>query len=97
MADDKDGKYCSVCGGIPPDEIKIRRLLVDGKETGLDRLDWIIDEVMKMGLQDEGAIMEELMKRVKIFNYVPTKKTEAYAEALMDEYRQQAARSTGDD
>jgi hypothetical protein len=97
MVDEKDGKYCSVCGGIPPDEIKIRRLLVDGKETGLDRLDWIIDEVMKMGLQDEGAIMEELMKRVKVFNYVPTKKTGAYAEALMHEYRQQAARSTGHD
>ena len=43
MADEKDGKYCSVCGGIPPDEIKIRRILVDGKETGLDQLDWIIE------------------------------------------------------
>jgi len=28
------------------------------------------------------------MKRVKVFNYVPTKKADRYAEALLIEYRQ---------
>ena len=50
-----------------------------------------------MELQDEGRIREELMKRVKVFNYIPTKKSEAYAEALMIEYRLQAARGTSHD
>ncbi len=87
MAEDKDGKYCSVCGGIPPDEIKIRKILVDGTETGIDKLDWILDEVAKLGLSDEAAINAEILVRVRQFNYVPTRKTEAYAAALMKEYR----------
>ena len=92
MTDEKDGKYCSVCGGIPPDEIKTQRILVDGKVTGIDRLEWIIDEVMKLNFPDETAIKEELLKRVKQFNYVPTKKIQAYAGALMQEYRNRASR-----
>jgi hypothetical protein len=90
MTEEKDGKYCSVCGGIPPDEIKTKRILVDGKETGIENLEWIIEEVMKLDLPDETVIKEELLKRVKQFNYVPTKKTEPYAEALMKEYRNRA-------
>ncbi len=90
MAEEKDGKYCSVCGGIPPDEIKIRKIMIDGKETGIDQLGKILDDVSKISLEDEGMIMEELLKRVKVFNYVPTKKTDVYAEALMREYREYA-------
>ncbi len=45
--DDKDGYYCSICGGIPPDKITTKRVLIDGKETGIDHLDWIFDEVKK--------------------------------------------------
>ncbi len=87
MAEDKDGKYCSVCGGIPPDEIKIRKIVVDGKETGIDKLDWILAEVAKLGLSDESVINAEILVRVKQFNYVPTRKTREYAAALMEEYR----------
>lgn len=71
----------------PSDEIKIRRILIEGKETGIDKLDWILDEVAKLSLTDEAAITEEILRRVKQFNYVPTKKTGVYAEALMKEYR----------
>ena len=78
--DDKDGYYCSICGGIPPDKITTKRILIDGKETGIDHLDWIFDEVKKLTLTDDTAITEELLKRVKEFNYVPTKKTEVYAD-----------------
>lgn len=85
--DEKDGYYCSICGGIPPDKIKTKKILIDGKETGIDQLDWILDEVAKLALKDDAAIKEELLKRVKVFNYVPTKKTEAYTEALLSEYR----------
>lgn len=84
---DKDGYYCSICGGVPPDKITTKKILVDGKETGIDQLDWIMAEVRKLGLTNDAAITEELLKRVKTLNYVPTKKTDAYGRALLAEYR----------
>ena len=85
--DDKNGYYCSICGGIPPDKIKTKKIMIDGKETGIDQLDWIIDEVKKLKFSDDGAIREELLKRTNVLNYVPTKKAEAYGEALLVEYK----------
>jgi len=87
--DDKDGYYCSICGGIPPDKITTKRVLIDGKETGIDHLDWIFAEVKKLDLQTDAAIAEELLKRVKEFNYVPTKKSGVYALALVAEFKKQ--------
>jgi len=85
--DDKDGYYCSICGGIPPDKIKTKMILVDGKETGIDQLDWILAEVRNLKLSDGAAITEELLKRTQALNYVPTKKKEAYGVALLEEYK----------
>jgi hypothetical protein len=85
--DDKDGSYCTICGGIPPDKISIKRILVDGKETGIDQLDWIIAEVKKLNLSDDTEIARELLKRTKVLNYVPTKKTLNYGDALLLEYK----------
>ena len=84
---DSDGYYCSICGGIPPDKITTKRIVIDGKETGIDHLDWIFDEVKKLGLSDDILITEELLKRVKEFNYVPTKKSSMYEAALLTEFR----------
>jgi hypothetical protein len=85
--DDKDGYYCSICGGIPPDKITTKRILVDGKETGIDQLDWIIADVKKLGLTDDAAITGELLKRTRALNYVPTKKVQEYEKALLAEYK----------
>ena len=84
---ENDGYYCTICGGIPPDKINIKQILVDGKATGIDKLDWIIDEVRKLNLTDDTAITEELLKRTKVLNYVPTRMTEKYGEALLKEYK----------
>jgi hypothetical protein len=84
---DKDGYYCSICGGIPPDKIQTKRIPIDGKETGIDHLEFILDEVKKLNPESDTAISEELLRRVKVFNYVPTKKTAEYAVALLAEYR----------
>lgn len=86
--DEKDGYYCSICGGIPPDKIKTKRILIDGKETGIDHLDFIFEHVKQLHLTDATEITAEIMKRVREFNYVPTKKEGLYAEALLREYRQ---------
>ena len=85
--DDKDGNYCTICGGIPPDRITTKRVLIDGKETGIDHLDWIFDEVKKLGIGNDARLAEEILKRVQQFNYVPTKKTEQYAAGLLAEYK----------
>ena len=85
--DDKDGYYCSICGGIPPDKIKTKMIRVEGKETGIDQLDWIVTEVRKLRLSDDTAIIEELLKRTQALNYVPTKKKAAYGVALLEEYK----------
>ncbi len=85
--DGKDGSYCTICGGIPPDQVKIKKIVIDGKETGIDRLDWILLDVYSLGIQNDSAITDELEKRVRQFNYIPTKKIEEYREALLREYR----------
>lgn len=85
--DDKDGYYCSICGGIPPDKIKTKMILIDSKETGIDQLDWILAEVKKLKLTNDTAITEELLTRTQALNYVPTKKKEAYGAALLKEYK----------
>jgi hypothetical protein len=87
MGGDKEGKYCTVCGGVVPDSIQIRKISIEGKETGIDQLDLVLDQVLALHLRDEEAIKEELLKRVAVFNYVPTKKRAVYGAALMEEYR----------
>jgi len=89
QGEDKDGSYCSICGGIPPDKIKTKRIVIDGKETGIENLDFILDDVRKLHLSDDTALAGEILKRVKVFNYVPSKKEPLYAEALVREYKQQ--------
>ncbi|MDD1678873.1 MAG: NAC family transcription factor [Methanomicrobiales archaeon] len=86
MTEDKEGKYCTVCGGVVPASIQIRKIAIEGKEIGLDQLDLVLDQVAALRLKDEVQIREELVKRVSVFNYVPTKKRDAYAAALMEEY-----------
>jgi hypothetical protein len=43
MSDEKDGVYCKVCGGIVPQDTKIGSIEVDGKPTGINQLDFILD------------------------------------------------------
>ena len=85
--DEKEGYYCTICGGIPPDQIKIKKIPIDGKETGIDRLDWILQDVAALKLTDEKRITDEIVKRVQLFNYIPGRKMTEYREALLREYR----------
>jgi hypothetical protein len=88
--DEKDGYYCTICGGIPPDQIKIRKIPIDGKETGIDRLDWILLDVASLDLTNDETITTEIIRRVQQFNYIPTKKMPEYREALLREYKMMA-------
>ena len=85
--DEKDGYYCTICGGIPPDQIKIKKIPIEGKETGIDRLDWILLDVAGLKLNNDEIITDEIIERVRQFNYIPTKKINQYREALLREYK----------
>ncbi|HWQ64792.1 MAG TPA: NAC family transcription factor [Methanospirillum sp.] len=86
MTDDKDGVYCKVCGGIIPKNTTIGSIVVDGKATGINQLDYILNEVAALQMHSENEIKQELITRAKNLNYIPTKITEKYEVALFNEY-----------
>jgi hypothetical protein len=87
MTNDKEGAYCSICGGISPSQVTTKRILIGEKEIGIEKLDQIIDEVRGMNLSDDAAIRYELLRRTKASNYVPTKLSNEYGETLLKEYK----------
>jgi hypothetical protein len=66
---------------------RIKTLSVNGIPTGIAMMEKIFDEVKKMDITDDTCLKEVLMEKVKIYNYIPEAAVEAYAEALVREYR----------
>ena len=85
---ESDGYYCTICGGVPPDRITTKQVVIDGKATGIDHLDWIFSEVKKLGVSGDSRLAEEILVRVQQFNYVPTKKKNEYAAGLLAAYKE---------
>ena len=50
-------------------------------------LDTILSEVKALNLTGKKEVGEELLKRVKIYNYVPPSAEEKYRIMLLEEYR----------
>lgn len=65
---------------------RIRQIEIGGIVVGLAMLDDIIEEVQGLHLTGKDAIADELIKRVKIYNYVPQKAESEYRDALIREY-----------
>lgn len=65
---------------------RIRQVDVGGITVGLAMLDEIIDEVRELRPASREALADELMKRVKIYNYVPASAEDRYREAVCREY-----------
>jgi hypothetical protein len=66
---------------------RIRQIPINGIMTGITMLDESIAEVKEQTPGNDAAIREALMKKIKIYNYVPRGVEEAYAQALMEEYK----------
>ena len=64
-------------------------VLPGGSAVGISNLENILKEVADLGLADNEAIKKELLKRVKIYNYVPPSVDDAYSGALLEEYKRQ--------
>jgi hypothetical protein len=65
---------------------RIRQINVIGISTGITMLDESISEVRELGFAGDREIREALMKRVKIYNYIPPGVADAYADAILKEY-----------
>jgi hypothetical protein len=65
--------------------------LGDDSQVGILNLESILTEVADLKLVDNEAIKEELLQRVKIYNYVPPAADNEYSEALLKEYKRQYA------
>jgi len=65
---------------------RIRQIDVGGIVVGISMLDHIFPEVREIELPDEKEIGRELLKRVKIYNYIPASAEEKYRIALLEEY-----------
>jgi len=63
--------------------------LPDGSQVAIASLENILKEVAHLKLVDDNAIKKELLKRVKIYNYVAPSADNEYSEALLREYRRQ--------
>jgi hypothetical protein len=66
---------------------RIRPIDIDGHQIGLAMLDTVLEEVLQKNLPDEGSIADELLRKVKIYNYIPPAAEEKYRKALVGEYR----------
>jgi len=66
---------------------KIRQIDIGGSPTGLFHLDETFQEVYDMKIQDEKKLKKELLRQIKIYNYVAPVAEEKYKEALYEEYQ----------
>jgi len=65
---------------------RIGQIEVGGIVVGLAMLDDAIDEVREMHLAGADRIADEILKQIKIYNYVPRTAEAAYKTALLREY-----------
>jgi len=66
---------------------KIRQVDVVRVTGGIVMLDPVLAEVGAMNLSGEKDIGDELLKMMKIYNYIPARAEEQYRTALVREYR----------
>lgn len=71
---------------------RVRRISVGNIVVGLSMLEQIFEEVEGAGLPSDSAVRSELLRQVKIYNYVPGPAEEAYADALFEEYQKDIKR-----
>jgi len=79
----KDGIPCCAADAVR----HVQPVEVDGATVGLAMLDHAFAEVREFGLANETAVRAELLKRVKVYNYVPASAAAAYVGAVYREYQ----------
>ena len=83
----RETKPCCVADAI----WRVGQVEVAGRVVGIANLREIFGVVGAMGLESEAEIRAELLRRVKEDNYVPRGMDDAYADAVLSKYRNQAS------
>jgi len=78
-----DAKPC--CAAAAARMIK-KLTMPNGSQVGIVNLESIFKEVADLKLADNEAIKKELLRRVKIYNYVAPSAEADYSKALLNEY-----------
>ena len=65
---------------------QVQYLTINGDRIGITNLDEILKRAKTVASDGEGAIRTELLRLVKIYNYVPSPAENAYQDALYSEY-----------
>jgi hypothetical protein len=78
-----DDKPCCAADALR----RIRQVKINGIMTGITMFDESIAEIQAQNYGTDSEILAALMKKIKIYNYIPKGVEEAYARVLMEEYR----------
>jgi hypothetical protein len=65
----------------------VKKLALSHGEVGIVNLENILREVADLKLADDETIKRELLKRVKIYNYIAPGADDNYSKALLGEYK----------
>jgi len=84
-----DNKPCCAADALR----RIRQVTINGLPTGIIMLDECIAEVKTQDLKSEPEIWAALLKRVKVYNYIPRNVEHEYACALFEEYKKSCAKT----
>ncbi|MBP2133958.1 hypothetical protein J2128_001924 [Methanomicrobium sp. W14] len=66
---------------------RIKRININGIPTGISMFEVICLKVREKNISGEEKTADELMKEVKIYNYVPAGAYENYRSAILKEYK----------
>jgi len=66
---------------------RIRRIEVAGVVVGLAMLDDVLEDVIDRGIAGVTAIGDELVRQIKIYNYIPKEAEPLYRAALLLAYQ----------
>jgi hypothetical protein len=78
-----DNKPCCAADALR----RIRQIPINGIPTGITMLDECVAEIKKQDLKSEPEIKAALIKRVKVYNYIPPNVEDKYVHALFEEYK----------
>lgn len=79
----------------PARNLSYRRVMVEGIPTGMAGLDELFAELAAAGRAPDPSLGPELVRRAAEHNYIVPGHEEAYAEALLREYRRHWEQRTG--
>jgi NAD-dependent dihydropyrimidine dehydrogenase PreA subunit len=67
--------------------MKVRMIIIEGRQIGIAGLDEVLEELSRAGKEREESLKNDLLIRLKKLNYIPLAKEKAYASAFLEEYR----------